>query len=658
MTARNPMTRSHILRAGVLSIALSTPALLLATGISGTVTAEGEGGLLGVEVRILDTGGSYFNLVETDATGAFTFDPLSPGAYLLWTINSQGFIDELYDDIPCAGGCLYFAGTPVPVSAGQNVGGIDFALAAGGRISGVVTDEASGIGIDDLEVKIYDAAESLVTIASTSAAGAYTSPTGLPGGDYFVRTANDDGFFDELYDDIPCPGACDVTLGNTVSVVVGSTTPDIDFALTTGGRIAGTVTSSGDGAPIDRVRIDFYDATGSWAASATPASSGAYATDAGLPPGNYFAVTDNWWGHVDELYDDIPCFAGCSPTDGTPIAVGSGTTPGINFSLDPGGWINGVITDDATGLSIEDVGVEVFTEDLRRVTTALADASGVYWASGLPTGNYILRAYSWAGYLAEAYDDIPCEDGCDFSLATPIPVVQPDITGEINFALVRGGVITGSVSREDGGDPVAEADVLVFDDEGIPIAWVMVDNGGYFDSGPIPAGDYFVLVDAWDETLVDEIYDNIPCIDFCDPETGTLISVTAGGDVDLTFTLSPAGAIAGTVTSETGIPSEDCDLHLFDQQGNLATVAFTDEFGDFTIGGLPGGAYFVQSHNYSNLVDELWEGIECVMWCDPTTGSAILVTAGATTSDIDFTLVPALLFTDGFEEGNTGGWSQ
>jgi len=45
------------------------------------------------------------------------------------------------------------------------------------------------------------------------------------------------------------------------------------------------------------------------------------------------------------------------------------------------------------------------------------------------------------------------------------------------------------------------------------------------------------------------------------------------------------------------------------------------------------------------------------MWCDPTIGTGIVVTAGNTATDIDFTLVSALLFADDFEDGTTTAWS-
>lgn len=650
------MFSKTLLTAAAFSFALLPSGGVSALSISGMITAEGGGGLLGVEVRILDTGGSTFNLTTTDASGTYVFSDLSAGTYVLWTRNEQGFVDELYDDIPCAGGCYWFAGTPVSISAGNDASGIDFILSAGGRISGTVSASAGGAPLTDIEVRVYNDAGDSMTIGTTSASGEFLSPTGLPAGDYFVRTSNSLGYLDEIWDDQECTGACDPTMGDPVSVSLGSTTSGIDFALDGGGRIAGRVSSTGDGAPIDHVRIEVYNAAGTWITSATPDAAGTYFTNAGLTPGNYFARTENWWGHVDELYDDIPCFAGCDPSSGTPIVVGNTTTPDINFDLDPGGWITGVITDGGTGLPIESAGVEVYTADGRRVTTAFPNASGVYWASGLPTGTYVLRAYSWENYLAELYDNLPCPDGCDLTAGTMVAVVQPDITSGIDFSLDGGASIRGDLSEAGSGAAITEADIQIFDDTGMPVIEVYADQFGAFDSGPIPTGQYYLLVDAWNETLVDEIFDDIPCADFCDPELGELIILSPGETRDLSISLSPGGSMSGSVVSETGASSIDCDLHVFDDQGTLVGVAFSDDSGAFSVSGLPGGSYFVFTHNYDNLIDELWDEIECIGDCDPTSGSEIAVSPVSPVVGINFVLSSALLFSDGFESGNISAW--
>jgi len=87
----------------------------------------------------------------------------------------------------------------------------------------------------------------------TDATGSYTF-AGLATGTYFVGTEID-GYFDELYDDLPCPTSCNVTAGTPISVTFGATATGIDFELgdppdqpiltvTRAGVGTGTVTSA------------------------------------------------------------------------------------------------------------------------------------------------------------------------------------------------------------------------------------------------------------------------------------------------------------------------------------------------------------------------------------------------------------------------------
>lgn len=263
-----------------------------AISISGVVTDDGGTGIPNVEVRFFETSGADFTLTTTDGSGAYSRDGLVAGNYVVWTRNEVGFIDELYDDIPCAGGCNYYGGTPVPVAQGNDASGIDFELRNGGRISGVVTADGA-VALEGVDVQVFDDDGDLITTGVTDVTGAYFSPTGLPTGDYFVRTRNDQGYFDELWDDISCPGDCDPLEGTVIEVTEGAVTPDRDFELSSGAQISGVVTSSGDGAPITSVRIDVYDGGGSWVSSSNPDATGLWATEAGLAAGNYFALTDN-----------------------------------------------------------------------------------------------------------------------------------------------------------------------------------------------------------------------------------------------------------------------------------------------------------------------------------------------------------------------------
>ena len=191
-----------------------------ATGtISGTVTDTGGTGLSGVGVQIYDASGSFAGFGSTDGTGQYTLGGLPTGTYFARTFaSSAGYINELYNDLPCFPSCDVTTGTPIAVTTGATTSGVDFALALGGTINGTVTD-TGGTGVSGVFACIYDASGSQVNCDGTDGAGQYTAG-GLPTGTYFTRTlaASFAGYIDELYDDLPCFTFCDVTTGTPIAV--------------------------------------------------------------------------------------------------------------------------------------------------------------------------------------------------------------------------------------------------------------------------------------------------------------------------------------------------------------------------------------------------------------------------------------------------------
>jgi hypothetical protein len=218
------------------------------------------------------------------------------------------------------------------VTAGATTEGINFAMTLGGRIYGSVSNLSSSVPLLNVPVQVYNSAGTLVTTTSTDASGNYISRGGLPTGNYFVRTSNNQGFIDRLYNNIECAG-CVVTTGTPVGVTLGSTTAGISFALSAGGMISGAVTNAATSNALASTPVQIYNSAGGLVTTAFTDCSGNYTSPAGMPTGTYFARTANTRGLVDILYNNITC-VGCDPLTGTGIAVTSGqTTAAINFSL-------------------------------------------------------------------------------------------------------------------------------------------------------------------------------------------------------------------------------------------------------------------------------------------------------------------------------------
>ncbi len=239
--AAEDVTRSA-LKAGVGSIA-------------GTVSDAGTGGgIEGIQVFLRDSNGDWVDAAWTDSSGLFSFFGLDDGTYFSSTWNDIGYINQLYSGLVCFE-CNVLSGTGITVVNGEAVTDINFALNPGAVISGTVTDETTGSGVADIWIEVYDASGSFVSRGNTDGSGAYTTWEAVPDGTYFVVAVNDVGFVHELYDDIPCPGYCDVTTGEPVVILGGGNVAGIDFALAPGGGVAGTVTDAITQAGIQDMRV-------------------------------------------------------------------------------------------------------------------------------------------------------------------------------------------------------------------------------------------------------------------------------------------------------------------------------------------------------------------------------------------------------------------
>lgn len=196
--------------------------------LAGRITSAESGapipfGSLGIH---LPDGNRVFTRTA-DENGRYEFDRLATGPYFVTTRLFE-YVNEVYDGVPCM---LDFCepqrlGTPVAVTEGQTIHGIDFALDVGGTVIGDVDPpEAFGVVFVNLWTSHGD------FVASDRVVGGYLFRQ-LPPGSYRATTSSSFRFTDELYDDRPCPGGvCDVEDGDPIEVRRGETTTGIDFEL-------------------------------------------------------------------------------------------------------------------------------------------------------------------------------------------------------------------------------------------------------------------------------------------------------------------------------------------------------------------------------------------------------------------------------------------
>ncbi len=434
-------------------------ALDLGGDVRGTVTDVDTGSPLeGIEVHIHDLSNRHISIGSTDTNGQYnTLDGLPAGPYVVIAFNHDGFVDELYDDIPCVRGtCSLALATQINITPGTVVDNINVALKTGGRIQGTITDAATQQPASGVQIAIFDSRGIRVSTGSSNASGTYTSFDGLPTGTYFVRTLNFKHFIDELHDGIVCTaGVCNETSGTPVLLTVGSQT-QVNFALDKGAVISGRITEKNSGDSLNSMLIDLYDASGNHLNYEFPDTDGNYSSLIGLPQGNYFLKTINFNGFVDQLYDAFPCVASrCNPLLGTPVFVEpDNNAQNVDFPLEKGSAISGRITESATGFPLSDVFVLMFDSTFTFTSFGVTNGCGEYSSfHGMLSDKYLASTINNLGFIDEAYDDVLCLNGCDYFKATPISLNNGERANNIDFALssmllrddFQDGVVTWNV---------------------------------------------------------------------------------------------------------------------------------------------------------------------------------------------------------------------
>jgi len=487
---------------------------------------------------------------------------------------------------------------------------------AAATIAGTVTSDADGAPVEGVLVVAQTEDAGSIHTAYTDADGRYLIE-GVTAGDYRVKFevwgANLVGEYWE--------NTRDWSQATVLQIAEGSATTGIDAGLAAGAVIAGTVTRSADGTPVEGIRVT---ASGESHGTAWTAADGTYRIE-GLAPGGHTVEFDAAEGLVGEYWNDARTWDAAEQIE---LSAGQ-QAEGIDAALEAGGGIAGTVTTES-GEPVSAGSVRFFAgpDAIDPVATTWLSENGSYSAQGLPVGEYLVQFIGATGQQSEYWDDAQAAKD-----ATPVPVVAGQVTGSIDAQLAASAQISGTVTSEGDGAAVAGTVSASSTDGGeSQMAWIDEEGGYVLDVQP---GTYVLHFQPYDQGLLGEYWN-----DSATAAGASSITVGSGEQVTgIDAQLATAALITGTVHLDSGEDHEQF-VEAFTTRGELAGMAYAStEDGSYTLA-LPAGTYTLRAsaifynHSRTTAKPQYWQGAS-----NAKKATKLTADAGETLTGIDFTLV-------------------
>ncbi|MCH5378034.1 MAG: hypothetical protein JJ992_29095, partial [Planctomycetes bacterium] len=620
---------------------------------------SGAEGYIGVELR--DTTGEFLGGWGANEAGVFEIPFETGGEYYLYTVHEaerHNVVDEIYDNIQCIGYCdpVGVLAPRIPVTSGTTQIA-NFELDPGRTISGTVSSDVDGTLLENVEMCVaWQTNRRWLGCMPTGPDGRYEL-SGLPWlEDLVLWTQNLNGlpFFREMYDEQPC---CQIRDGTAIDVSGGDVTLDIGLARSA--TIAGRITASDTGAPIENAGVYAMNADCDRLNLVGTDMEGNYLLTE-LDAGNYYLYAfGSHLDYVDTLYPHFNRYDPCWPDpidDGTPVSlIAMQDRTGIDFQLDSGGRISGNVSSpegDLPGFrglaSIYDLEGNV----LRTETTGLWNSN--FTISGLIPGTYhLLLSSSELGLVDERYDDVTCpRNSCNTVAGLPLVVKAGEHLPNRDAVLAYGSTISGTVTKRLSDEIVPDQPVAVYTSTGKLAALARTnDEGVYTTFTGLPEGDYIVSNQSFTNVYYPVEGGYLPqvwkedgsfgaCGVPCDFLEGDLVAVN-GTDprTGIDLAMEYGKRLAGTVTGD-GSALDGVEVRLLTPLNALVGSVETNESGAYAFDGLGSGTYRLRTVNDQGFEDQLYDGWSCNPSCNVLTGTDIDIDVIPETI-IDFYLEPA-----------------
>lgn len=433
-------------------------------------------------------------------------------------------------------------------------------------ISGLVKSNVTGAPLQSMVAQAYGADGTLQANATTDVNGRYTLSV-LPGA-YRVLSYDPNGAYATQFN-----GDAPSFEESQLTIVAADQTAAVNFTLRLGGKVVGNVTTSG-GTPWS-MTVAVYNQSGSRRGFTTTDDKGAYSIV--LPPGTYkVAAYDEHHAFAPSFYADRQTFATADPVK----VVESQTTNGINFGLQLGANVAGIVT-NAQNAPIAGAVVLAYNSSGFQLAFTIAADDGTFTMT-LPAGTYRLVAVDPAFVYAAGF----LNGANSFDTSPQIALNPGDAKSNLKIVLEPGGEVTGTIVDAVTGLGIRNISVAAYNLDGTQRTFVTTDaNGKYVLL--LPSGDFRIA--AFDNALV-------YATQFYPQSTSFTHATAVTPSVRQTITLQPialshGGWFTGVVTDKlTGAVVPGIVVAAYDSDGEQVSTGTTSETGTYRLV-VPAGTY-------------------------------------------------------------------
>ena len=687
--------------------------------LSGTITAAGSGEPLeGITVVVSNTA-HHFTVAPaaeamTNAAGEWSAEvefPFDPEMVVVVEAAGPNHAPARHGSAPMRE-CYFNCGGPggeITLSPGDQVSGLDISLDPGGRLSGSITRASDGAPLESARVQAMPVDVPFIRYSpqfhgTSDEAGVYETNLALAAGDYHLTAmpAPSDNYVTQAWQNYPCQfNRCPILDTDTIEITVGDVTEGLDFALSAGATLSGTLTP-GD---IGRV-VRLYDGSGLMLSDFffypwDPPGDDQWEFT-GLAGGSYYVELSSLsslepWIRV--LHNGLLCpFGACNRATGDPLVIPAGATLTLpEIELQSGGQLEGKLVDATTGEAPEFTGdtnlrtYDILAEDGTVVgggSIFVSDEGDVLLSpsAALPDGEYYVRTFSaflgdgigfqrvtgftssgyLPGYVDGMYPDVVCAGvKCDLDAAEKVSVTDGEITS-ITIELSTGSNIKGSIVDDETGDPIPGAMARVLSEDGDILASVVADEGGQFWLGAFPDGDYYLRTTMSGSSGMGHIgiqnryFDHLygsdsPCSErLCDPADGTAITLDGSDAGPFELRVESGPVISGKITAQpSGLLLSNGWVEVYDSAGTfVGSYRVNPSSGQYQTTALAPGDYTlvpIVSPAYSAVTtgDTTPRGV-----AGPLRSEGFIITIGTEDVSADLPVIDAgadLIFDDRFE---------